>query len=208
MRQLFREHSNVTDKREEALLSSCNASHFRIIKYFDPEGRSMPNGIGFQRGNFLHQCRLNADKFVVSGCIADMDKQFRGGVMVFPADKHPVILPALGLLENVIVRAMTLFRQRFSFRNIGRRFRNILRKGRAGERHSVEYVVGHFFTGHYVGGNGSIFCKESMSIELNGLSTHDLLCLAEFLCKLFGQKAVLVKEFERGRLYWAGFTDV
>ena len=39
--------------------------HFREIKYFSTDGSTMPNGIGYQRGHFIHECKVNAEKFIL-----------------------------------------------------------------------------------------------------------------------------------------------
>lgn len=37
-----------------------------FIKYFSPDGRNeIPNGIYFQKGGFIHECQLNAEKFQI-----------------------------------------------------------------------------------------------------------------------------------------------
>ena len=35
------------------------------IKHFHPSGKPMPNGSHFQRGGFLHECRVNKDGFTL-----------------------------------------------------------------------------------------------------------------------------------------------
>lgn len=56
--------------------------HFKEITYFSPDGKKMPNGVAFQRGGFLHECKENADKFVVDKGIhpaQDGLNKYRGG---------------------------------------------------------------------------------------------------------------------------------
>lgn len=35
------------------------------VKYFHPEGKSMPNGSQYQRGGFLQECKQNTNSFVL-----------------------------------------------------------------------------------------------------------------------------------------------
>ena len=36
------------------------------IKFFSPNEKGMPNGVSFQRGNFLLECQKNKDAFDIS----------------------------------------------------------------------------------------------------------------------------------------------
>ncbi|MBR5862989.1 MAG: hypothetical protein IKY76_00320 [Alistipes sp.] len=58
--------------------------HFREVKYFSPDGRDMPNGVGFQRGNFIKSCADNARNFTLSP--ASHSANSRVGVIVFPSN--------------------------------------------------------------------------------------------------------------------------
>ena len=57
--------------------------HFREVKYFSPDGRDMPNGVGFRRGNFIKSCADNARNFSLS--LPPGNTNPRGGVIIFPA---------------------------------------------------------------------------------------------------------------------------
>ena len=41
----------------------CAMNKVREIKYFSPDGSTMPNGVNIQRGGFLKDCRINANSF-------------------------------------------------------------------------------------------------------------------------------------------------
>ena len=63
--------------------------HFKEIKHFSPDGKSMPNGIGFQRGAFLHECKKNKDAFEIDQSICmvhNAKRESLGGIIVFSTD--------------------------------------------------------------------------------------------------------------------------
>lgn len=50
---------------------------FKEVRYFSRDGSTMPNGIGFQRGNFLHEGKVNKEAFDADGAVS--------GIIVFPS---------------------------------------------------------------------------------------------------------------------------
>lgn len=50
------------------------------IRYFSTDGKTMPNGIGFQRGNFLHECKVNSESFKLN--CDNNPSEHKGGVIV------------------------------------------------------------------------------------------------------------------------------
>ena len=61
---------------------------FREVKYFSPDGCTMPNGVGFQRGNFIKSCADNACNFTLSPTSNDANPCV--GVIVFPSHTQPI----------------------------------------------------------------------------------------------------------------------
>ena len=62
--------------------------HFREVKYFSTDGCTMPNGVGFQRGNFIKSCADNARNFTLSP--TSNDANLCVGVIVFPSHTSPI----------------------------------------------------------------------------------------------------------------------
>ena len=63
--------------------------HFKEIKYFSPNGKCMPNGVCFQRGGFLLECKRNKDAFEIDRpihSIRDVKQGRLGGIIVFSTD--------------------------------------------------------------------------------------------------------------------------
>ena len=59
-----------------------HTTSFKEVKYFHPEGMSMPNGCHYQRGGFLMECKSNKDSFLL---IEGMHQgEHKGGFIVFP----------------------------------------------------------------------------------------------------------------------------
>lgn len=132
------------------------------IKYFHPSGRNtLPNGIYYQKGNFIGECRENSKKFVLKEGVVP-GQRYRGGVMVFCSD----------IVDGSLI-------ERFG------------------------YTVGHAFRGKYLGQNGKLYDEKSFTIEITGVSSRDLLRIAEQLSAAFGREAVLVKDLNKDKIYLA-----
>ena len=63
------------------------------------------------------------------------------------------------------------------------------------------YTFGKGFSGHYVSKSGKIFDEKSLTLEIIGISSQDLIELAETLAWAFFQETVLVKDYNNGKVY-------
>lgn len=163
----------------------CTPRHFREIKHFHPEGKSMPNGVAFQRGGYIQECMENAQAFVLDEGVHDKQnelKDHRGGIIVFPTDV--TVLNGEERLENYKKTLGNLFNN-----NHGTQ--------------SYPYSVGHAFHGKYQVDDGKMFDDKSVTFEINGTSCKSLLKLAELVAKFFGQETVLVKDLNKNKIYLA-----
>ena len=80
---------------------------------------------------------------------------------------------------------------------------NYLNKGiEKPEERIGAYSVGNFFKGKYVGDNGEMYNDKSLSVEINGISSRNLLSFAELLAKEFMQETVLIKDLNLNKIYW------
>ena len=85
-----------------------NLRHFKEIKYFSRDGRTMPNGIGFQRGNFIKECADNANRFVLSEVVFSGQKSPNGkscGVIILPVNTNN------NLNDDTITKVLQPFRK-------------------------------------------------------------------------------------------------
>lgn len=176
--------------------------HFKEIKYFSPDGSTMPNGIGFQRGNFLHECKVNREAFVLDEAIHDKQyglADYRGGIIVFSTDVNAVSLDK-NKLNNKIKQILVTLNQRLNVGKISHSIINKFNKYNGGEFIGA-YSLGNVFKGKYVGDNGEEYDEHSTTIEVNGLSSQGLLRLAEMVARMFHQETVLVKDFNNMKFF-------
>jgi hypothetical protein len=146
--------------------------HFKEIKYFSPDGESMPNSIGFQRGNFLHECKKNREAFEIDLPVCPVHNTtmgHQGGIIVFSTDAVADPLVCEDLLHDRVP--------------------------------SVEYSVGNAFMGQYVGSKGELYNKDSMIVVVHGLTTKELFRLTETLSKTLRTAGVIVKDLKTTKIY-------
>ena len=173
------------------------------VKYFHPEGKSMPNGSHYQRGGFIHECKQNMNSFVLDEGVHDTQygmSEYRGGIIVFSTDVNAVELDKNKLL-NKIKQVVATFKNRFKRNTIIHGVMNKFNK--EGGEYIGAYSVGNFFKGRYVGDNGEMYNENSLSVEINGLSSESLLKVAEMIAQEFMQETVLVKDLNKNKIYTA-----
>lgn len=176
-----------------------SASHFKEIKYFSPDGKTMPNGIAFERGNFFHECRLNSEKFIIDKEVHPVQyglKEHRGGIIVLSTDIRAV------QLDSNIKPIITTFWKRYNSSSNLHRMVNMFNKYNK-TKFIGAYSVRHAFNGKYVGYNGEKYNEHSTTIEINGLSCRGLLILSEMIARALYQESVLIKDLNKMKLYYA-----
>jgi hypothetical protein len=176
-----------------------SASHFKEIKYFSPDGKTMPNGIAFERGNFFHECRLNSEKFIIDKEVHPIQyglKEHRGGIIVLSTDIRAV------QLDSNIKPIITTFWKRYNSSSKLHRMVNMFNKYNK-TKFIGAYSVRHAFNGKYVGYNGKKYNEHSTTIEINGLSCRGLLILSEMIARALYQESVLIKDLNKMKLYYA-----
>lgn len=191
-----------------SLYEATNPKNFREIKYFSTDGSAMPNGTGYQRGNFLHECKVNRDAFILDEAVHNNQyglENYRGGVIVFSTDVNAVSLDK-NKVANKLKQVFVTLNQRL---NVGKITHNIINKfNKYGDEYIGAYSVGNAFKGRYVGDNGELYNENSTTVEINGLSSDGLLRLAEMIARVFHQETVLVKDFNNMKFYLAnGFRS-
>ena len=176
-----------------------SASHFKEIKYFSPDGKTMPNSIAFERGNFFHECRLNSEKFIIDKEVHPVQyglKEHRGGIIVLSTDIRAV------QLDSNIKPIITTFWKRYNSSSKLHRMVNMFNKYNK-TKFIGAYSVRHAFNGKYVGYNGEKYNEHSTTIEINGLSCRGLLILSEMIARTLYQESVLIKDLNKMKLYYA-----
>ncbi|MBQ5462933.1 MAG: hypothetical protein IIT53_02645 [Fibrobacter sp.] len=193
---------------EQALIDAfenCSPRNFREIEHFHPEGKNMPNGVAFQRGGYINECMENIRAFVLDEGVHDKQyglKNYRGGVIVFSTD------------INVLDKEKGLEKYKKKFSNLWKTIKNRVLKYRKLEHirnffndNNIEqfyaYSVGHAFRGKYQSDDGKLYDENSVTFEIDGISSESLLKLAELVAKFFGQETVLVKDLNKNKIYLA-----
>lgn len=193
----------IKESVNKVLSETKQTTRWKEVKYFHPEGKTMPNGSHYQRGGFIHECKQNSNSFILDEGVHNNQygmTNYRGGIIVFSTDVNAVELDRNKIL-NKIKQIITTYKNRF---NRGSIIHNIVNKfNEKGEEHIGAYSVGNFFKGKYVGDNGEMYNEKSLAVEINGLSSESLLTVAEMIAQEFMQETVLVKELNKNKIYTA-----
>lgn len=208
---------NIIQTREEyvgnlgggdlKLLESCSPNHFKELKTFHPSGKDCPDTNYIHKGYFYGESDKNRNSFIINEKIHGEQyglKNYRGGMIVFSTDVNSVELSKNRIINRIKQFLVTL-KNRYSRTSMIDR---IIRKFNGDETKLVDekiysYTVGNFFNGRYLSDDGHTFDEKSTSVEVNGLTTSGLLMLAEFISKSFKQETVLVKDFNKNKIYLA-----
>ena len=169
----------LAGRLRSTVLLMCNKSrylldmvHFKEIKYFSPDGKGMPNSIGFQRGGFLHECKKNREAFEIDLPVCPVHNTtmgHQGGIIVFSTDAVANSPECEDLLHDIVP--------------------------------SVACSVGNAFMGQYVGSKGELYNKDSMTVVVHGLTIKELFRLAEMLSKTLHPTGIIVKDLNTMKIY-------
>lgn len=139
-------------------------------------------------------CHKNKDRVYISeGIDFEPDADKKGGIIVFSTDVN-----ALKLSDNKILNWL---KQRI--KTILNRVKRNKKLDAIADKHNlVGWSVGNFLHGRYKGKNNKIYDEKSISIEIIGVDTDELIKIAEELCIEFIQETVLVKDYSTGRVFF------
>jgi hypothetical protein len=193
------------------------------IKYFSIDGSDrVPNGHPLQKGGFIKECIDNSNKFLTENYQYMITENFnileaihpnqyglfdyRGGIIIFSTDVNSLELSD-NLLINWLRKKLKTYSNRFFVKS---KLGSIIKKfnksdKKIGDEKIDDYIgafsIGNFFSGRYVGDNGKIFNENSISIEVNGISSKGLIYLAEEIAKDFNQETVLLKDLNVNKIF-------
>lgn len=184
---------------------------FKVIKYFHPTGKSMPNGIGYQRGWFLKECRDNMNSFTYEIPPRCIRSSLRGGVILFPYNVNAAVAgkddcnPDIHTVEKVVKQALHVDdrHRHFCHYSFKGKITGLIRQWLIIRQKNVSVIAGkgHAFTGLYPCSNGCVFNEDSVSLEIQGISPGRMLKLAGLLRRTFNQESVLVRSLNNGKTY-------
>lgn len=82
--------------------------------------------------------------------------------------------------------------------NVSDKLRNIL----LDKYTKPEYTLGRNFTGSYKNKNGITINKNSFTITIDGVDSDILILIASEICKEFKQETVMVRDFNKSKVYF------
>lgn len=189
------------------IINSCSPKHFKLLGTFHPSGKSVPNSSHIHKGFYYEESEKNKNAFIINEKIHDEQyglRKYKGGVIVFSVDVN-----AEKLSDNKILNKIRQFWETFKQRyNKNSKINKIIRlfnddKTKLVNEKIYSCSVGNYFKGKYLSDDNHLFNEKSTTIEVNGITSSSLLLLAEYICKIFKQETVLVKDFNANKIYLA-----
>ncbi len=128
---------------------------------------------------------------IVDGIDYEFEKAEKGGIIVFSTDVNAVMLSKNKLVNWLKQKASTLSNRFFATNKIDR----------IAQAHElVAWTIGHYLDGRYTAKDGRSFGENSLSVEMIGIETSQLISIAEEMCAEFQQESVLVKDYSSDRI--------
>lgn len=208
---------------KEVLRDTKNKITIKEIDYFSVNGiNKLPNGHPLQKSGYIKECSDNSKKFktnnfeyLISNKLtlveAIHDSQYgltdyRGGVITFSTEVNSLDINKNKLINWFSKKGISLLNKYFSkskLTNIINKFNDsekVLGKDKI-EDYIGAFSIGNFFSGRYIGDNKKVFDENSLSIEINGISSKGLIYLAELIAREFKQETVLVKDLNSNKIF-------
>lgn len=171
-----------------------------ITKCFHPEGKTGFQGIWSMAG-WQHAVKVNVDAFKKHAAISPQQygmSKDKGGMIVFSPKVNAIQLDKDNEKNKEQQEYLTGFQSSFSKGLVEGLVSDFLQQtGREGQG----YTWGSGFEGHYVGSNNEHYDESSLTLELTGLNSQELIKLAETIAWAFFQETVLVKDYNNGKVY-------
>lgn len=125
-------------------------------------------------------------------------KKYRGGMIVFSPDVNAQKLSDNDEENKNQQAYLTDFQRSFSEGLTTDVLKDYAKKY---EKDYQGYTFGKGFNGHYVTKSGQSFDENSLTLEITGISSEDLIEIAENIAWAFFQETVLVKDYNNGKVY-------
>ena len=155
--------------------------HIKEVEFFHPSGKSLPNGSYIQRGGFLHECRQNKESYTIDKIMHDTNNglsvKYKGGIITFVTT-----FKLSAFLIKEVEQAIETYCCTYN-------------------KCAVTYNVGKSFYGKYIGDKGEVYDEESLSVEINALTSKSLIKLSEYLADTFSQETLLVKDLNENKIF-------
>ena len=115
----------------------------------------------------------------------------RGGIIALSTDVNAVNLNKNSFI-NAIKQWLLTWKQRLNYVNSVDKI--------AQKYNLVGWTVGRFLKGRYTGKNKKVWNENSITIEIIGVPTDELIKIAEDLCSEFNQESVLLKNYNDNKV--------
>ena len=190
--------SNATFKQEYGPFK-VTARTKDITKCFHPEGKTGFQGV-FAMEGWEHKVKANVNSFKKHAAISpeqySMAKD-KGGMIIFSPKVNAVELSEDPVENDSQQKYLTDYNRSFSKGMVDSLVSDFLHQ--AGKE-IQGYTWGSGFEGHYVTKTNT-FTEDSLTLELTGLNSQELIKLAETIAWAFFQETVLVKDYNNGKVY-------
>jgi hypothetical protein len=120
------------------------------------------------------------------------------GVIIFSTDLDSTIVKAEIFSDMVKFFFDSKWKAFLNRLNVSDKLRNIL----LDKYTKPEYTLGRNFTGSYKNKNGITINKNSFTIGLVGVDSDILILIASEICKEFKQETVMVRDFNKSKVYF------
>jgi len=120
------------------------------------------------------------------------------GVIIFSTDLDATIFNAETFSDMVKFFFDSKWKAFLNRLNVSDKLRNIL----LDKYTKPEYTLGRNFTGSYKNKNGITINKNSYTIGIVGVDSDILILIASEICKEFKQETVMVRDFNKSKVYF------
>ena len=120
------------------------------------------------------------------------------GVIIFSTDLDATIVKSETFSDMVKFFFDSKWKAFLNRLNVSDKLRNIL----LDKYTKPEYTLGRNFTGSYKNKNGITINKNSYTIGIDGVDSDILILIASEICKEFKQETVMVRDFNKSKVYF------
>lgn len=120
------------------------------------------------------------------------------GVIIFSTDLDATIVKVETFSDMVKFFFDSKWKAFLNRLNVSDKLRNIL----LDKYTKPEYTLGRNFTGSYKNKNGITINKNSFTIGIVGVDSDVLILIASEICKEFKQETVMVRDFNKSKVYF------
>ena len=125
----------------------------------------------------------------------------KGGMIIFSTDFNvDPDASEKSIAKKIMFKTKSWFRTQFQrfFKN---RIANKYLDGHFKDNPYAGWTIGNFYKGRYTSDAGKKMDEKSTTIELLGIESEELVDIATDICKTFGQETVLLKDYNKNKIF-------